>query len=399
MRVVVVGGGLAGLSVAWHLRDHARVVLIERDPAPGSGATAENAGMIRRLGEDPAERALALRTWERLAEPPDGFDGASRVTGAVLALASERHHLHDAAAHLRRRGVRIEPHDRPAELAPALVGSPLPFAWWLPDERVADAHRLVEGFRRGVLASGGEVRLGERVLEVRARGGRATGVATERGDVDGDAVVVAAGAWAGPLAGVPLAPIRRTLVTTAPHPRSSPHHPWVWVDDEGVYARPEAGGWLVSACDEAIDPPGALDASRGPPDPVARAVAFARLARWLPALGDAIPTGGWSGLRTFAADRRPVLGAHPALDGLWVAAGLGGFGVTGSFGVGEALATWITGGTVAWLARDDVAPGRRYPSRLLLRPDGALSRVRLVPAPATAGDPAGIGSSPRPSVR
>ena len=74
-------------------------------------------------------------------------------------------------------------------------------------------------------------------------------------------------------------------------------------------------------------------------------------------------TGGWTGLRTFAPDRRPFLGADPELDGLWWAAGLGGFGVTCSLGIGEALGAWMRGEDVPWLRPQGVSPGRALLSR------------------------------------
>jgi D-arginine dehydrogenase len=203
-------------------------------------------------------------------------------------------------------------------------------------------------------------------------------VLTEDGPVEADAVVLAAGAWAGALGGRALVPLRRTVVQTAPHPASSTDHPWVWVDDEGVYARPEAGGWLVSGCDEAVDPPADRAGSQGPVEALPRALALDKLARWLPALADAVPVGGWSGLRTFAPDRRPLLGPDPAAPGLHWAAGLGGFGLTCSLAVGEAVAAWVVGEAVPWLDAAAVSPGRPLPRRLPIRPTGTLHGAKLI---------------------
>src|SRR5690606_8764537 len=122
----------------------------------------------RRLGEDPYERALALRSAERLARIASGdepWEGAppSRVTGAVLALAHDPSHLHDGVAHLRAAGVRVEALQRPEEVAPALAGSRLTAAWWLPDERLADPHALLGGFLATARRHGAEIRCGVRV--------------------------------------------------------------------------------------------------------------------------------------------------------------------------------------------------------------------------------------------
>lgn len=402
--VIVVGAGLAGASVAWHLAPHARVLLLERAPSPGEEASAQNAAMLRTLGEDPHERALALRTARWLEDPGPDFAHASHRTGAILGLAHDPHELSDGVAHLRAAGHRVEALDRPELVAPALRGSPLKRAWYLPDARVGEPDALIRGFLAGARRHGAELRCRVEVTGLEVEGGRLVGVTTRAGAIGADAVVLAAGAWTSELAARvgldrPLLPVRRTLLTTRPHPLSRPDHPWCWIDDAGVYARPESGGWLVSGCDEAIDPPRGAG-SRGPVEAEPRALAAARLAMYFPALGDPELVGGWSGLRTFAPDRRPVLGADPELPGLWWAAGLGGYGVSTCYGVGEAVATWLRGGTLGWLGPRAVSPGRPWPRRFALRPTGDRASTRLMevssalrseaPAPA-AGRP---GSAP-----
>ncbi|MCO4746749.1 MAG: FAD-binding oxidoreductase [Proteobacteria bacterium] len=383
MQVVVIGGGLAGLSTAWHLAPHATVRVFERGGAFGAEASAQNAGMIRRMGEDPYERALAVRTSERLADLPDDLAAfePSTVTGAVLGLVTDPLHLHDAAAHLRARGVRVEALDRPAEVAPLLEGVDLQHAWYLPDERVADAHALVSGFEAGLNANEAHLHRGEAVVSVAVEAGRVVGVRTANGHYPADAVVLAAGAWSSGLAAGmgldrPLVPLRRTLLQTASDPLAQ-GHPWTWLDDVGLYVRPESGGWLLSGCDEAIDYP--TDApSTGPVEAFPRALALDKIERFFPRLAGVDIRGGWTGLRTFAPDRRPMLGEDAELPGLWWAAGLGGFGVTCSLGVGEAVSGWMRGLEVPWLDRHAVRPGRRMMRRWSIRPMGDLHRSKLV---------------------
>ena len=385
--IVVIGAGLAGCSLAWHLAPRARVLVLEQGGQPGAEATSQNAGMIRRMSEDPVERALALRTHAFLEEPGEDWAEAapSRQTGAMLALADDPRALDDAAAHLRLRGLRFEICDRPGELAPALRGAPVRLGWWLPEERVADAHALNAGFVRGIRRHGSEVRCAVEVRGLRVRAGRVEGVETGAGFVPARSVALAAGAWSSRLARTigldrPLIPVRRTLVQTAPHALATPDHPWTWVDDAGLYARPESGGWLISGCDEAVDRPAPGPGSTGQVEAFPRALAWDKLARWMPALADARPVGGLTGLRTFSPDRRPLLGADPEVEGLWWVAGLGGFGVTGSFAAGEAVAAWMLGGTVPYLQPRSVAPGRAVPSRWLIHPDGVAHEGVLVGA-------------------
>jgi len=391
--VIVVGAGLAGLSVAWWLRGRARVCVVDMAEQPGAEASSQNAGMLRRLGEDPYERTLALRVHALLEHPPEASLSdplLSRRTGAVLALAHDPFHLHDAVSGLRARGVRLEALDGALlrEVAPAMDGAPVVRAWHLPDERVVDAGLLVSALRADLRTArpAVSVHLNTPVDALVVDGGRVTGVRTPQGTVLGGAVVLAGGAWCRELArraglARPLIPLRRTLVQTRAE-RVMPGHPWCWVDDVGVYIRPEGEGWLVSGCDEAVDTPARLaPGSRGPVGEAERALALEKAARWFPAVGPLHAIGGWTGLRTFAPDRRPVLGADPALDGLWWCAGLGGFGVTCGLAAGEAVAAWLQGAGVDFL-RDPqaVSPGRRFFRRWPIRPQGDMNGMRLVPA-------------------
>ena len=389
--VLVVGAGLAGLSVAWWLRGRARVQVVDMAAQAGAEASSQNAGMLRRLGEDPYERTLAQRVHGLLRAPPSPALAdplLSRQTGAVLALAHDPFHLHDAVSGLRARGVPLEAldRDRLTEVAPIMADAPVVRAWYIPDERVVDAGLLVGALLRDLReAEGCTVSLNTRIDALDVHQGRVRGVRSAGRVLGADMVVLAGGAWARQLVtphGLlrPLIPLRRTLVQVR-GARPAGHHPWCWVDDVGVYVRPEGEGWLLSGCDEAVDAPvGLAPGSRGPVGELERALALDKLSHWFPALSEVHPVGGWTGLRTFAPDRRPVLGADPDLEDLWWCAGLGGFGVTCGLAAGEAVAAWMTGGTVPFLLDPPaVSPGRSFFRRWPIRPMGDIARMRLVP--------------------
>jgi D-arginine dehydrogenase len=380
-RVLVLGAGVAGLSVAAGLAGAADTIVVDRALQAGAGATAQNAGMVRVLCEDPVERALAIRTARRLAEPDLSPHG--RVVGALLGRVDDPQHLNDAVAGARAAGVVV--HDAPdaAAFAPIASGARLRRAWWVPDARVVDAHGLV-----GALAAraGADLRLGLDVQRLVVRDGRCVGVGFADGSAArADVVVLAAGAWCATLAATaglnrPLIPVRRHLLVSAPHPLARPDHPWVWLDDVGLYVRPEAGGWLGSPCDEQAAPPPPDGDSQGPVDAARRALWLDKIERHLPSLAGVRPVGGWTGLRTFAPDRRPMIGLDPDLPGLAWCAGLGGFGVSAGIAAGEAAAAWVLGEEVAWLSRRAVDPGRRTPSRWTIRPDGVADHARIITA-------------------
>jgi len=380
--VIVVGGGIIGASVAWHLADAHRVCVLEQGQSPGREATSQNAGLIRRMGAEPAERALARRTFDFLNDRTDDWleAGVVRTTGAILALGRDPLHLHDAVAHLRASGVAVEDIARAADVAPVLDGSPICRAWYLPEERTADGPALTAAFLRDALSQGARLLCGVTVTGLRTVGDRVVGVETSGGPIDADRVVLAAGAWCQNLvaaAGLsrPLIPLRRHLVHLH---GPSPGGPWVWIDDVGVYVRPDGDHWIACACDEAVAPIPRGSGSAGDLTEGALEVLHDKVHTFFPRLMPVTVTGGWSGLRTFAPDRHPVVGADPDLDGLWWAAGLGGGGISGCVGVGEAIAAWMGGESTPWLNPAGVAPGRPMLSQWPIYPRGDLDSATLV---------------------
>lgn len=376
--VLIVGAGLAGTSLAWHLAGRTSVRILEQGQGVCGEASAQNAGMIRRLVDDPDERALAIRTHAFVQSlPPEDWSGPApfRRTGSVIAVrdpASQRaRRLSIAADGLRARGVLVEqlgPAEI-AELAPPFQGSPINYGYWVEDEGTCDPIALGEGFARGARARGAQFDLDVRVTRLRRDGDRVIGVETTRGPIDAGAVVLASAAWTQHLLqGLPtdrrLAPLGRHLFQTTAHPAA--HHrgapdapsPWCWIEDEEFYVRPHNGGFRVSPCDERpvhVDP-GA--GSKLSVDPEVQAQTAARLATLMPTLADARIEEGWIGMRTFAPHRRPLLGPDPQLPGLYYLTALGGSGLSTAFPLAERLARILTDRTDAPPSRMRVVGGQ-----------------------------------------
>lgn len=402
-RVLIVGGGLAGASIAWHLSPHTEVEIFEASRRLGSESSRQNAGMLRRLGEDPYERRLAERSHRFLSAPPEDWKGLrpAEKTGALMLLYQDPHHLEDGVSHLRALDVTIHAPSGLSAFRPLLGKQGFCGAYFLPDEMACFPSDLLEGFRRGLHRKGHRLHLNTPVVRLIERGGRIAGVETSTGQVFADKVVLAAGAWSSDLAGTAglerlITPLRRSLFFTGEHPLYQPNLPWIWIDDVGIYARPYEGGFLLSPCDERVDWPNSDFNSWGSPEPWQEELLEEKLRRYFPGLADAALERSWTGLRCFAPDRRPMLGEDPELPGLWWASGLGGFGLSGSIGVGEALSAWIEERDCAWIEPVPVSPGRRVSKRWLMRPDGHIHQGRLIAAsrPETQTKKSGMRSTP-----
>jgi len=379
--VLIVGAGLAGSSAAAHLCEIGTVMLLERGANAGSEGAAQNAGLVRRMDAEPCDRALAQRTHHFLATTAIewGHTDLSTAPGAVLGLVRDPLWLNNARAHLLSEGVRIHPID--AATVPLLTDSVVSHAWHLPDERVTDGPRLVSVLLQRARSRGVHLRLNTPVERLLIENGRCRGVQTNNGPLYAGNVVLAAGAWSGQLAqqaGLvrPLTPLRRmAAIIDAPHPSE---HPWCWLDDVGLYAKPHEGGWMVSPCDEHPTQPPASGSSTGIPSVHQQQLLEKKIQHLLPSLAHHPIRHSWTGLRTFAPDRRPLLGADGECENLWWAAGLGGSGLSSSIGIGEALLCWMNGKDTPWLDSTGLQPNRVQLRKWPILPNGDPQHARLI---------------------
>jgi len=361
-RIVIVGGGIAGLAAAYHLAraGATSVTLFEREALVATHSSARNAAIYvgvshgawgalsrrsRELLDDMLGRARWLQTDGFLYVAPD--EAMLREEGA-LACAAGTPHLW-----LGRREVEAR--------VPVLRGGFAEAGLLLSEAGVLDIHLITSYLAERAQAAGARIVLGQEIARVCVSGGRAQGVELAGGGVAGaDAVVLAPGAWASSLgascgASLPLQPLRRHLAQLDPTEPVDEHGPTVWALGVEVYFRPESGGVLASPCDEVPWPP-----SLPPTDTSALEKLADRLAQLAPGLGLAALRRAWACLRTFAPDRVPVIGADPRLEGLYWLAAFGGSGMSVGVGAGELLAALVAG-------HDHPLAATVGPARLLAR--------------------------------
>lgn len=348
---MIIGAGFAGASTAYHLacRGVRNILVLERETIAGMHASGRNAGLAFQVLSDPAEARLAVEGARFIAAPPDGFAATPllrRCGSLLVAGASGLRQLRDAqrtASELGLIGAEVISAADATRRVPVLSGAPFAGALWNPHDGVVDIHALLQGYLAGARGGGARIEYQRTITAVRVQRGRVEAVETDRETVATGAVVNAAGAWAGALAGVgarTLTPRRRHLFQTHVDVEIDRDWPFVWHNDIDVYFRPEGDGLLMSPCDATPHPP------REPVVDVAVEQLLAdKITRAFPALSSARIASAWACLRTFARDERFVIGRDPRIEGLtWVAA-LGGHGMTTSAAVGRLAAAAVLGDT------------------------------------------------------
>lgn len=345
-RVVVLGGGIAGLATTCALaRTGARVLLIEREATLCAHSSGRNAAIFRTLDASPGGLAFAVRSAELFDQLLGGRQGWLRQTG-VLYVSRGAEPLAQLVALAVAHRLPHELLEREALLkaASSLEGGEVTHGLRCPMEGVMDIHAIQQALIWAVRQAGAVVRCSCPAVRVLRDHQAVTGVELDSGEVlPAQAVVIAAGAWAeevGTTLGMPLPllPLRRHLAILEPQEPTPAGAPVVWAVDDEVYFRPESGGVLACPCDEAPCPPGV-------PQPTFEAMVSLgmKLDRTAPRLASCTVRRSWAGLRTFAPDRAMVVGEDPRLTGLFWLAGLGGHGMSAGMAAGELLACVFNG--------------------------------------------------------
>ncbi len=351
-----MGVGVAGASLAHFLAEAGQkgVLVIERESQPAFHASGRSAEALVEVELDPIWQPLLLESARFFRWPPPAVARRSLLlpTGIInLIDGNERVVTAAALPEIRRLGIAaelLEPRDVRARL-PFVSERDFAGALFLPHSGRLAVGALMAGYLGSARARGVEVWLGTEVTAVDTAGGRVCAVETSRGRVGCRLLVDAAGAWAAGLARmagatpVELAPMRRTVVAFDPPPGfATDGMPLVSYDSRGVYVATEGRGLIASPMDEDPLPPCDAEAH-----PAGVQLALERLGRLAASLVPRQIRAARAGLRTFAPDRRLVIGEDPARPGFFWLAGQGGTGIETSPAVGRMAAEMIARGGIA----------------------------------------------------
>ena len=361
-RAVIIGGGVVGCSVAYHLaklgwRD---IVLLERRQLT-CGTTWHAAGLIGQLRATANMTKLARYSQELYfgLEAETGIATGIKRNGSIsAALTAERwEELKRGASMARSFGVEIE-HISPAEAKrrhPLLDITGVAGCVFLPKDGQADPANIALALAKGARQQGATLIEGVAVTAITQARGRVTGVVTERGAMAADVVVNCAGMWGrevGRLAGValPLQACEHFYIVTEPVPGLARELPVLRVPDECAYFKEDAGKILVGAFEPTAKPWGVDGIPREfcfdelPEDMEHFAPILETATRRLPVLQTVGIRKFFNGPESFTHDNRYLLGEAAELAGFFVACGFNSVGIQSAGGAGKALAEWIVGG-------------------------------------------------------
>ncbi|MGD2206544.1 MAG: FAD-binding oxidoreductase [Anaerolineae bacterium] len=369
--VVIIGGGIQGLSLAYHLTKVGvtDVCLVEMNTL-GSGSSGRSAAIIGFAF--PTELCLPLTRWSfeallRFEEELDADPGYEPIGCLLLAGAEGAPQLRQRHARLRHLGVESHLVDRRAiaELTPGMNLEDIEVGLYNAREGCLDPHSIMMAYAGQARRQGVEFAETVQAIGLEFEVDRVVGVHTTKGMIATACVVNAAGFYARKVASwagmdLPIVNLKRHIFVTGPVAAYSRPIPFTYEVELPWYMRREGPGLLIGM--------GSTEVAEGQEeDPqVDRSFLSEVIEHSIhraPPLEEAGVKTGWAGLRPVTPDKDPILGPAPQLDGFWNDCGWGGQGIMNAPAAGMALAEWIVGGEttlvdVSGFGADRLAPGK-----------------------------------------
>ncbi len=362
VRVVVVGGGIVGSSVAYHLAKLGwkDITLLEQNALAG-GTTWHAAGMVGRLRTSSSMTRIneySVQLYSSLQEETGHSTGWKQVGSLIVARTQDRmRQLHRSVAQAEYLGVEAMMIDAEAagEKCSIMRSDDLLGAAWLPGDGKVVPKDTAMALAKGATDRGVQILEGVRVTNVEHRNGRVTGVATNRGPIETEYVVLCGGMWTRELGlkcgvDIPLYPVEHHYAVSNPIEGAWDEMPCTRDPDGAIYFRGEGEGVLLGAFQAYTKPwmiktiPADFSFQLLEEDWEKFESPLKEGKRRVPAL----ETSGFAkfvnGPESFTPDNQFILGDTPTLRNLYVAAGFNSAGIACAGGAGKVLAEWMEGG-------------------------------------------------------
>lgn len=333
---VVVGGGIAGASVAYHLADHASVTVLEREEQPGYHSTGRSAAMFMEAYGTPQFRALTRAGREFYSHPPAVFGNAPLMTPRPCLYVAKVGQADLIEKNRQVQGLQEISVARACELVPCLKAAELSGVLLEADAKDLDVHNIHQGFLRGLKQKGGALICNAELEKATYVDSIWTIQLTSGQRLQAKYLVNAAGAWADHVAqrsgvqGIGLQPKRRTAFTfSMPESEGTDFMHWPMVAGlaDDFYFKPDAGQMLGSPAN--ADPVPAQDVQ---PEELDVAMGIYAI-ETMSSLQIRRPNHVWAGLRSFVADGDLVVGFDDQIPSFFWLAGQGGYGIQSAAGV------------------------------------------------------------------
>jgi sarcosine oxidase subunit beta len=363
---VIIGGGIMGMSTAYHLakRGCRDIVVLESGEMFGLGSTGLNAGGVRYQFSTAVNielSKLSIGMMERFADEM-GQEVALRRCGYLFLLDSENDlsRFRGNVELQNQHGVPSEvlDVDEIAARVPEFDLTGILGGTWCPRDGLVDPHGLLQGYISCARKLGVTLETRAPATTIDVADGHVHRIVTPQGAIETPTIVIAAGPWSGQvgaLAGIdlPIQPVRRQIAVTNPMPRLRSDFPFVIDFSRALYFHREGAG-ILTGMSNRDEPPG-FDTSV---DEEWRLTHLENAVARLPMLADADLLAEWAGLYEVTPDDQPILGRLPQADGLFVVAGFSGHGLMHGPAAGLLLAEEILDGRARTIDIDPLRWGR-----------------------------------------
>jgi len=353
--VVIIGSGIVGSSVAYHLAQQGctNVLVLEREAHQGKGSTGKSMGGVRAQFSTPVNIQMSKYSIDFFSKFDEvvGHPADYRAHGYLFCATNEKHLDYLKANRERQNafGVTnvewVTPEDI-VKIVPQLRVDDILGGTFCPTDGFVDPHSVMMGFMLNAREKGVRLWLDTRVTGIEVEDGRVTSVVTSRGPVSTRIVVNAAGAWAAQIANMagaelPVEPLRRQLVPTEPFDELPKRFPMVIDMSTGFHFRREGKGILLAWNDPKETPGFKTDFDETFVEKI-----LTHAASRVPVLAEAEvnPRRAWAGLYEMTPDHHAIIGQSPNVQGLYFVNGFSGHGVMHSPASGRITADLILQG-------------------------------------------------------
>jgi sarcosine oxidase subunit beta len=374
--VVIVGGGIVGSSIAYHLTAAGcrNVLVIERETSQGKGSTGKSMGGVRAQFATPVNIQMSLYSIPFYAafEETLGYPCDYRAQG-YLFMATRESHMNYLRANLERqvalglKTARLVSADEIRSLYPQLRGDDIVGGSFCSTDGFVDPYSAMNGFMSWAADHGARLWKNATVTEIKVERTCVTAVETTRGTVQTNTVVNAAGAWAAEIASMagvelPVVPLRRMLVPTEPFDQFPHTAPMIIDMTNGFHFRPESLGFLL-AWNDPEETPGFKTEF----EPSFIEKVLTRAADRVPVFENVAvnPKRAWAGLYEVTPDHHCILGAVDEVRGFFLANGFSGHGVMHAPSTGKILSDLILTGSTSVVNPELLNVNRFATGRLL----------------------------------